>query len=200
MPNWSWNFIDGETLGDPATHVSIPEKPGLYVWRVKCCSNVAVDLIPREFVEALQLSLQRPIGYVEPPKLSPTVHLGPIKIGGGDLTDDKADFIRNDFGTRPNRDHLVNFFRGLEQFAPPVYAGHSVNIRKRVVEHRNGLTPLENYLKHKLRRDWSEISLGFLPLPESLCNQDKQPLKQLLSTLEMVMQLHLAPHGVLRQG
>jgi hypothetical protein len=199
MIKWNWKQLDAGELDDTSYHVTIPERAGLYVWRLKCCADVEPDLPSSDFVDALARSLRRPIGYLPASQLDFTTQLGPLQIGGGALTPEKIEFLKGGFSTRPDRDNLVEFCRQLASFAPPIYVGQTDNLRKRVLEHRQGKSSLENYIRSNLKREWTDVTLNYLALPDELSTQD-QKAKKVLETLEMITQLHLAPHGVKRPG
>jgi hypothetical protein len=195
---WRWSDLD---LADYAggSPSDVPNSPGVYVWRLKCGEELDPSLPMSEFLDKLQRNLERPSGLLPTTQLGTTVRIGEIAIGGGQLTTEKVKFLTDQFGNANARRALAGYCHALDRFAPILYIGKSMHLKTRLADHVNGQTDLKEYVYGSLKRQWRDLAVSYLLLPSELV-VDRDRADQLLSTLEMIAQLVLAPHGVRRRG
>lgn len=196
--NWKWTDLD---LADYAGGLltDAPTSPGIYVWRLRFGTNLDHSLPTMEFLKLLQEQLGRPSGRMPAVQLGTTLRLGEVEIGGGRLSDDKVEFLHQQFGKPGARKRIASYCQSIDRFSPVIYVGKSLNLRDRLAQHQSGQTDLKEYVYEALGRQWRDLCVSYLALPDELTAEPDRTGK-LLSALEMIAQLALAPHGVKRRG
>jgi hypothetical protein len=197
-PNWKWTNID---LADfpSGMFTDAPALPGIYLWRLRYGVDLDASLPIQEFLRLLQLQLDRPSGLMLSSQIGTTLRIGEMAIGGGKLSEEKLDFLGQQFGTPAARRLITSFFQSMDRFSPVIYVGKSINLKERISQHQGGQTDLKDYVFKSLGRQWEDLCLSYLVLPDDL-KSDMNRADKLLGTLEMITQLALAPHGVKRRG
>jgi hypothetical protein len=196
---WKWSDIDLSECSSTAPS-EVPDTAGIYIWRVKVGADLDPYVTTSDFIKLLQEQLERPTGVLPKSLLGTTVQMGEIAIGGGKLSPEKTDFISEQYGTHQSRTNMMKFCQTLDQFAPVVYVGKSLNLKTRISQHLQGQTDLKDYVYSALHRQWKDLYLSYLELPKDHVSEDQEVTNRLLGVLEMVAQLALAPHGVKRKG
>ena len=203
---WQWNHYEIEEAASDATKAwheqisGLPESPAIYLWRLRFGARLEQRGGMKAFMVQLNQELEKPVGSVEPVMMGTTVLIGHTKIGGGKLSEKKQQFLFDNYGNEAARADIVHFYESLDCFAPVLYVGKSQAVRTRLKQHLDGETNLRSYLHDSLERDWRSVTLSVLPLPAAVCKQDPALSAELLGVFEMITQLALAPHGVIRQG
>ena len=203
---WQWHDYAIEEAASDATaawheQISIlPESPAIYLWRLRFGARLEQRNSMKTFMEQLNQELEKPVGSLEAGMMGTTVLIGRTKIGGGKLSEKKRQFLLTKYGSEQARADLVQFYESLDRFSPVLYVGKSQTVRTRLKQHLDGETNLRSYLHDSLERDWRSVTLSVLPLPAAVCKQDPALSAELLGVFEMITQLALAPHGVIRQG
>lgn len=203
---WTWTDleIDDSSVSTRAAWESeinnrVPDAPGVYLWRLKFGASLEHNSNLRQFLDDLNGELRRPIGFIPESALNPSVRLHGLRIGGGELTEAKSQFLKDRYGNGVAKRQLSTFVRSLDRFAPAIYIGKADSLQARLLQHVRGDTPLDLYVRESLHRDWRSIAASIMQLPATH-TQDASFSTELSNLLEMIAQLALAPHGVQRQG
>jgi hypothetical protein len=200
---WRQLQID-HTCGDPVSQWrqelgAVPSRPGVYIWRLRF--GVGLDHLNDgpSFYDALEDELRLPIGSLPEVAVRPSFRHGPARVGGGNLHDQKRDFLRQSFSKPAAIQQMLLYISDLDRFASPIYVGSSMQLRERLVEHVEDRTELVPYVRDELGRSLTQVSLSYWVLPEPLATNPDNASK-LVKCVEMIAQILLAPHAVKRQG
>jgi hypothetical protein len=199
-----WNAIPASDLidcrEDGTLAEEVPPLPGLYLWRRRYVASQADVLGPEEFVQWVIELCRQANARLPSTTISHCVHTDGIRIGGGDIPQDKLRVLENISGQATKRRHLAKIVQELSAFTPPIYVGETNNLRRRLREHLDGSTGLYSYVNNVLGLDWADLDFCYLntaPKPVETANDPDEPYRQ---TCELIAQRLLAPFAVKRPG
>ena len=144
----------------------------IYIWRRDYSLAQSTASSPAALLKWLHAVVEAPIALIEEQRLSHYANLGQLRIGGAELSTEKALNLKKLIATAAGRKHVAQFVRSLCQFSPPVYVGETSDLHRRARDHVSGNTELKATIMEKLGLSWTEMSMYYTRIGDARADED----------------------------
>jgi hypothetical protein len=198
----SWFTLSGQELLDASNDGTlgdlVPSCSSIYVWSREICAPEKAERDPDFFIDWINSVVMQTGAFIDSRELAHCVTLSGLKIGGGQLTQQKQLTLERFADKRKARKYTIDIVESLTRLTPPIYVGNANNFLARIKQHLNGDTDLSDYLHENLNMDWPDLKVDYINLnPHPSQSEDSKAFQELL---ELLAQRILAPIGTKRPG
>lgn len=197
-----WLTLSGQELLDASEDGTlsalIPRCSSLYVWSREIRAPHRAHTDPDYFQEWMQTVAGQTAAFIDPRELAHCVTVTGIKIGGGQITEEKFSTLTRFSDNRRVREYLIDVIESLTHVTPPIYVGNANDFLERTKQHLRGDTELSGYLHETLDMGWPEVKVQYINLSSQ--PSESNNAKALQEFVELMAQRVLAPIGTKRPG
>lgn len=193
MAKVEWQSCFGSDLRNSWKYESLDDlknEPAIYLWKRSIKAPQECQASEELFSEWLQNALRTPNAVISESKLNHCAQIKELRVGGGVLSEEKIQTLASLSQNTKGRKTLIGYIESLGNFFPPIYVGQTKQLRARVIDHLEGKTELDSYMK-TIGLTFDDVSLEYCIIKGS-----NPPLE----LLEMTSQLLLSPFGTKRIG
>jgi hypothetical protein len=206
LRKFEWQSVSGEELEDAVTRRStvadlIDPCEAIYVWRRQIAVPPFAMQGPANFNKWVDQVVETHFGVVGRKELTHYLTLERLTVGGGGLTGDKVETLRQWTSGEKGRRFVGKFISSMNAFVPPLYVGETGDITVRAKQHVRFETLFGELLRDELGLQWRDVSLYYYCLGPSRDDEaDEQSRKSRRTLLEMIASRIMLAGCVTRVG
>ena len=197
---FSWKSEDGERLvsqlddnllGPEMLFLDIPDKQGIYMWKLKPIYSGWNNDSWATFIDRLDNRLFAPIAEELPSKDQPThrhrvFNLG-LEIRGKKFPQSKRNRLDAEEDDLHQKKRFIGgFCESLNSHVPALYVGESGNLRNRIKDHLSGHTGFGKNIADHDELHFKDMNLFYLELGDQFENLFEDTVSDYRTTLEWI--------------